>query len=53
MATAFGPEGCVILHYLAEISRGSTVFNLDTGYQFTETLELRDRIAGATASKSR
>ena len=45
MATAFGPEGCVILHMLAEIEPKVRVFNLDTGYQFAETLALRDRIA--------
>lgn len=45
MATAFGPEGCVILHLLAEVEPKVHVFNLDTGYQFAETLELRDRIA--------
>jgi phosphoadenosine phosphosulfate reductase len=45
MATAFGPEGCMIIHLLAEIEPRVRVFNLDTGYQFTETLELRDRIA--------
>ena len=45
MATAFGPEGCVILHLLSEIEPKVRVFNLDTGYQFAETLELRDRIA--------
>ncbi len=45
MATAFGPEGCVILHMLSEIEPKVRVFNLDTGYQFAETLELRDRIA--------
>lgn len=45
MATAFGPEGCVILHMLSEIEPRTPVFNLDTGYQFKETLELRDRIA--------
>jgi phosphoadenosine phosphosulfate reductase len=45
MATAFGPEGCVILHMLSEIERRTPVFNLDTGYQFQQTLELRDRIA--------
>jgi phosphoadenosine phosphosulfate reductase len=44
MATAFGPEGCVILHMLAEIEPRVRVFNLDTGYQFAETLALRDRI---------
>ena len=45
MATAFGPEGCIILHFFAEIQPKTYVFNLDTGYQFRETLELRDRIA--------
>lgn len=45
MATAFGPEGMVILHMLAEIAPDTPVFNLDTGYQFKETLELRDRVA--------
>ena len=45
MATAFGPEGCVILHMLATLAPETYVFNLDTGYQFKETLELRDRIA--------
>jgi len=45
MATAFGPEGCVILHMLSEIDPSVYVFNLETGYQFRETLELRDRIA--------
>jgi phosphoadenosine phosphosulfate reductase len=45
MATAFGPEGCLIIHWLAEIEPRTHVFNLETGYQFKETLELRDRIA--------
>ena len=45
MATAFGPEGCVILSMLARIEPKVYVFNLDTGYQFKETLELRERIA--------
>jgi phosphoadenosine phosphosulfate reductase len=45
MATAFGPEGCAILHMLSEIEPRVRVFNLDTGYQFPETLALRDRIA--------
>ena len=44
MATAFGAEGCCILHMLAEVEPAVRVFNLDTGYQFPETLELRDRI---------
>ncbi|HEV3122403.1 MAG TPA: phosphoadenylyl-sulfate reductase [Isosphaeraceae bacterium] len=45
MATAFGPEGCVLIHMLAELEPRVRVFNLETGYQFTETLELRDRLA--------
>jgi phosphoadenosine phosphosulfate reductase len=45
MATAFGPEGCVILAMLAKVEPSVYVFNLDTGYQFPETLELRNRIA--------
>jgi phosphoadenosine phosphosulfate reductase len=45
MATAFGPEGCVILSMLSRVAPDTYVFNLETGYQFQETLELRDRIA--------
>jgi phosphoadenosine phosphosulfate reductase len=45
MATAFGAEGCVLLHLLSEVEPTVRVFNLDTGYQFPETLDLRDRIA--------
>lgn len=44
MATAFGPEGMTILHMLAHIAPDTPVFNLDTGYQFKETLELRDEV---------
>ena len=45
MATGLGPEGCVIISMLAKIEPRVYVFNLDTGYQFRETLDLRDRIA--------
>jgi phosphoadenosine phosphosulfate reductase len=44
MATAFGPEGMCLIHMLAEIAPQTRIFNLDTGYQFAETLELRERI---------
>jgi phosphoadenosine phosphosulfate reductase len=44
MATAFGAEGCCIIHMLAEIEPGVRIFNLETGYQFAETLELREKI---------
>jgi phosphoadenosine phosphosulfate reductase len=44
MATAFGAEGCCIIHMLAEIQPATKVININTGYQFSETLELRERI---------
>lgn len=44
MATAFGPEGMTIIHMLAEIAPETPVFNLETGYQFQETLDLRERV---------
>ncbi len=44
MATGLGPEGCVIISMLAKIEPRVYIFNLDTGYQFAETLELRERI---------
>lgn len=48
MATAFGAEGCSLIAMIAQIrdETGITpdIFNLDTGYQFAETLELRERI---------
>lgn len=44
MATAFGPEGMTLIHMLAEIAPDTPIFNLETGYQFDETLELQERI---------
>ncbi len=44
MATGLGPEGCVIISMLAKIEPRVYVFNLDTGYQFAETLALREQI---------
>jgi len=44
MATAFGAEGCCLIHMIAAIQPGVRVLNIDTGYQFAETLELRERI---------
>jgi phosphoadenosine phosphosulfate reductase len=44
LSTAFGAEGCCLLHMLAEIGPHIRFVNLDTGYQFPETLELRERI---------
>jgi phosphoadenosine phosphosulfate reductase len=44
MATAFGAEGCCLIAMLADIQPEVHIFNLDTGYQFPETLELRELI---------
>lgn len=44
MATAFGAEGCCVIHMLAEIEPRVAFINLETGYQFPESLELRERI---------
>jgi phosphoadenosine phosphosulfate reductase len=44
MATAFGPEGMCLIHMLGEIAPQTHIFNLDTGYQFPETLDLRERV---------
>lgn len=45
MATAFGPEGCCLLHMIAALRDEGhpvpDVFNLETGYQFGQTLALR------------
>ena len=45
-ATAFGIEGTVIMAMMSQIPGGENVylFNIDTGYQFRETLELRDKV---------
>ena len=52
MGTAFGPEGMVILHMLSSIAPVTPVFNLDTGYQFPETLAMQQRVRERSASKS-
>lgn len=44
MATAFGPEGMTIIHMLSEIAPETPIFNLETGYQFQETLDLREQV---------
>lgn len=49
MATAFGAEGCVLMAMMAGLrdERGLAVpdiFNLDSGYQFQETMDLKARI---------
>lgn len=48
MATAFGAEGCALISMIADLrdELGVTpdIFNLDTGYQFSETLQLREHM---------
>lgn len=48
MATAFGAEGCCLIAMMAQIrdETGLTpdIFNLETGYQFPQTLALRERM---------
>jgi phosphoadenosine phosphosulfate reductase len=44
MATAFGPEGMCLIAMLSKIAPQTPIFNLDTGYQFKETLVLVDKI---------
>jgi phosphoadenosine phosphosulfate reductase len=44
MATAFGPEGMCLIHMLSRVAPQTPIFNLETGYQFAETLALRQRI---------
>ena len=48
MATAFGAEGCCLIAMLAQLRKETgqfpDIFNLDTGYQFPETLALRERL---------
>ena len=43
-STAFGAEGCCLIHILAGIDPTVKMINLDTGYQFDETLAVRDEI---------
>ena len=44
MGTAFGPEGMTIIHMLSKIAPQTPVFNLETGYQFAETMDMVRRI---------
>lgn len=44
MATAFGAEGCCIIDMLSRIEPTVTLINLDTGYQFPETLAVREQL---------
>lgn len=44
IASAFGPEGIVVLHLCASVRRDFRVFMVDPGYLFPETLELARKV---------
>lgn len=44
MATGFGPEGIVLMHFISGIRPETIVFYLDTDLLFTHTYELRDEL---------
>jgi phosphoadenosine phosphosulfate reductase len=45
LATAFGPEGCVLIDMLCRVERQPRIFYLDTDLFFPETYELIDQLA--------
>ena len=45
VTTGFGMEGCALVDMIARHGGTVPVFYLDTGFQFPETLQLRDRLA--------
>jgi phosphoadenosine phosphosulfate reductase len=44
LSTAFGPSGVVLMHLASQIRPGVRVFFIDTGFHFTETMEMIHRI---------
>lgn len=48
MATAFGKEGCALIAMFAALKEQTgavpDIFNLDTGYQFPQTLALKEKL---------
>ena len=44
MATGFGPEGIVLMHFVSQIRPETIVFYLDTDLLFAHTYELRDEL---------
>ena len=43
ISTAFGPEGCALIHMAVAIKPDVPVFTVDTGFLFPESIALRDR----------
>ena len=44
LATSFGPQTIVLMHWIAQTRPETTIFYLDTGLLFAETMQLRDRL---------
>lgn len=44
ISTNFGVSGVVIMHHISKISPGTTIFYLDTGLMFDETLDLAEKL---------
>jgi len=44
VSTAFGPSGIVLLHLLSRVRPLASVFFVDTGFHFPETLALLDQV---------
>jgi phosphoadenosine phosphosulfate reductase len=43
ISTAFGPEGCALIHMAVALKPDVPVFTVDTGFLFAESIELRRR----------
>jgi phosphoadenosine phosphosulfate reductase len=46
ISTAFGPEGCALVHMASRIKPDVAVFTVDTGFLFPESIALRDEFVG-------
>jgi phosphoadenosine phosphosulfate reductase len=49
LSSAFGPEGCALIHLVRSVRPDTPIYTIDTGYLFAETLAVREafRAAGA------
>ncbi|MFY0531168.1 phosphoadenosine phosphosulfate reductase family protein [Nannocystis pusilla] len=42
LSSAFGPEGCALIHLARRVRPDVPVYTIDTGYLFAETLAVRE-----------
>lgn len=49
LSSAFGPEGCALIHLVRGLRPDVPIYTIDTGYLFPETIAVRDafRVQGA------